>query len=216
MKPVRDMTGFVCNTLTVIRREGTANGQAAWLCHCSCGRERVYSGGNLRMLSARCTCDGGQIRHGMTKEPLYQVWNAMKARCSQENYKSYDRYGGRGITVCQEWVHDFLAFRSWAQLNGWQAGLEIDRIDNDGGYTPENCRCVTSRENCRNKSNNVVLELNGERHTIVEWAEQLGVRKGLIAERLSRLGWSVERALTTPVTSSSKIARCQGANKRAV
>ena len=90
-------------------------------------------------------------KHGLSKDPLYSRWKTMKQRCYNPKCKSYKNYGGRGIQVCQEWKNDFLAFYNWAINNGYQKELEIDRKDNDGNYTPENCRFVTRSKNNKNR-----------------------------------------------------------------
>lgn len=195
-------------TWQVTSRSESKNGVTKWLCKCSCGIERVCSAGNLKSNSVKCICSGGITLHGFTKTPIYQTWQAMKARCFDKKQKLYQRYGGRGISVCQEWKRDFLAFKGWAESSGWEIGLELDRIDNNGNYEPSNCRFVTSQQNCRNKGNNKPITFNGETRLQIEWAEYLGVSKGLLNDRLGKLGWSVEKALTTPKMSFSEAAKC--------
>lgn len=193
MRGFIDITGKKFGTLTVLSRSG-ASYAAKWLCKCDCGVERVYLSTHIRTLSAKCYCSGGKDRIGATKDPLYHIWGGMKMRC---NGKRYINYHGRGITVSPLWAKDFPAFRDWALSAGWAQGLEIDRIDNDSGYSPENCRFVTPSQNCRNKRNNVRLTFNGESRLIVEWSEVLGIPEKTIQNRL-RYGWTHDRTLSTP------------------
>ena len=207
--PLIDMHGIVFGTLTVLTRAASQKGVTKWVCRCLCGVERSYSASNLKNNVARCTCSGGHTFHGLTKTSIYKTWQAMKARCFDEKSRLYHRYGGRGISVHPEWRHEFLTFKNWAESNGWSDGLELDRINNNGNYEPSNCRFVTSKQNCRNKSNNKPITFNGETLLQIEWAERLGVSKGLLNDRLSKLGWSVEKALTTPKMSFSEAAKCK-------
>lgn len=144
---------------------------------------------------------GKPLTHGHTVNGqcprLYKVWAGMKARCGNPRSPAYHRYGGRGIRVCEEW-QDFAVFHAWAIANGYEPGLSIDRTDNDGPYSPENCRWVTAREQSYNTSRNHYLTHNGRRQTVREWARELGMRPNTLLMRL-RIGWPVERALTTPV-----------------
>lgn len=160
----KDMTGQRIGRLTVLYRvENDAQQNAQWMCRCDCGKEKVVRGGSLRQhktLSCGCLHDEKAsermtdmlTKHGLSKTPLYRVWGSMIDRCSRSTCRSFHRYGGRGITVCDEWRDDFAAFYSWAMSNGYRKGLEIDRVDNDGPYAPWNCRWIPSKENCRNTS----------------------------------------------------------------
>lgn len=131
------------------------------------------------------------------RDPLNVLWYHIKERCYNENSKSYKRYGGRGITVCDEWLHDSEAFKRWALSNGYAKGLEIDRIDNNRGYSPDNCRWVTKTQNARNTSKNRYISWNNEIHPLSEWCEILNLNYNTINMRLHR-GWDFEKAVTTP------------------
>lgn len=135
--------------------------------------------------------------HGGTNTRLFKIWGGMKERCAREKHPHFKDYGGRGISVCEEW-QEFANFRSWAISNGYETHLSIDRIDPNGDYEPSNCRWATMKEQQNNKRTNHIVCLNGVEHTITEWAEILGINKTTIKERL-RLGWSDEKALTAPV-----------------
>ena len=129
---------------------------------------------------------------------LYRIWANMRTRCNNPNFTKYADYGGRGITVCKEWG-TFEPFRAWAVLNGYKENLTLDRIDNNGNYCPENCRWATQKEQCNNKRNNHTLTHNGETLTISEWAQRLNVNYFSLHDRITKLGWSAEKALTTPI-----------------
>lgn len=113
--------------------------------------------------------------HGGKKEHLYMVWCTIKQRCLNPNNKQYSYYGGRGITICDEWVNDYSAFREWSTNNGYQKGLQIDRIDNDGNYEPSNCRWVDRKTQSNNKSSNILLSYNGKTQTLQQWSEETGI-----------------------------------------
>jgi hypothetical protein len=129
---------------------------------------------------------------------LYKIYECMKTRCYNHNRKNYDRYGGRGITVCDEWLNNYDAFCDWALSHGYNDKLSIDRINNDGNYEPDNCRWATNMEQARNKSNNIWIEKDGIRQTAKDWCNQLGISYTTFINRLRR-GWDYERALNTPI-----------------
>lgn len=118
----------------------------------------------------------GNPKHGacMRNQRLYDVWLTMLHRCEDEKRERYSDYGGRGIYVCKEW-HDPNVFIDWAESSGYEEGLQIDRIDNDGPYSPDNCRWVTPKENSRNRRNNKYLTLLGVKKTVAEWCEVLPI-----------------------------------------
>ena len=128
-------------------------------------------------------------RFGLTKDDYYSIIYARRRainRCYNSNYEQYHRYGGRGITVCSEWLENQDAFVKWAVDNGWEKGLSLDRIDNDGAYSPGNCRWATNKQQARNKSSCIYLKHNGETKTMIEWCELFGVPHWLANNRWSR------------------------------
>lgn len=137
--------------------------------------------------------------HGESKTRLYRIWATMKERCGNSNAHAYSEYGGRGITVCREWEHDFVAFREWSFAHGYSESLSLDRIDNDKGYSPGNCRWATRSEQQRNKRTTRFATMNGETRPLAEWEEITGIGKRVLWNRLFRYGWSDEKALTTPL-----------------
>lgn len=132
--------------------------------------------------------------HGMSDTPLYRVWRSMRVRCSDPKSKAYEYYGGRGIRVCDEWDSAFEPFMEWSLSSGYEQGLEIDRIDNDGNYCAENCRWVTRTVNANNKTTNILISVGGEEKTIREVVGDSDAMCRLVADRL-RNGWCVEDAL---------------------
>lgn len=141
------------------------------LLQCSCGEYLIAKPSELKRLTD-CGCG---IKH--TEHPLYNVWKGMKARCYNKNHRKYPRYGGRGITVCEEWINDFESFAYWGMDNGYKKGLQIDRIDNNSGYSKDNCRFVTQTENQRNKENTRFIEFQGKVYPRGELAEITGINR---------------------------------------
>lgn len=136
---------------------------------------------------------------------LYVIWINMKGRCFNQSRPDYKYYGGRGITVCEEW-HKPENFAKWANESGYKKGLWLDRIDTNGNYCPENCKWSTPQEQANNRRNNNVLTYCGESHTLAEWARILGVKKSLIKTRVW-YGWSPERVIEQEVERHERKAR---------
>ena len=170
--------------LFVIRRvENSKSGKARWLCICDCDRHVIVSSDRFshsKKMSCGCRNENSEPKYSHTK--LYGIWESIKSRCCNPKVRGYKSYGGRGITVCDEWHKSFLAFRKWALANGYQEGLQIDRIDNNEGYSPSNCRFVTRKEQNRNKRNNVYFD--GK--LLVEIAEMTGIQYDTLRWRLKR------------------------------
>lgn len=207
MKKIVNIVGQKFGRLTVIERvEDSKRGNSRWKCRCDCGNETIVLGYHLTSGNTKsCGCYQKEkaskchSTHGIPiSHPIYCSWHNLKARCLNENDPDYGRYGGRGITISDEWKDNFMAFYTWAITHGWQEGLTIDRIDNNGNYCRENCRWVDMTTQNNNKVNNVWLEFNGEKHTLPEWARTIGVDTETLRKRLSQCGWTVEKALTTP------------------
>lgn len=132
--------------------------------------------------------------HGKRKTRLYRIWTNMKTRCINPNDPHFERYGRRGITVCDEWKNDFKAFYDWSMSNGYADDLTIDRIDNNGNYEPSNCRWVTVKEQNQNKRNVILITYDGETHTVTEWARKLNLGHDTIRQRYHK-GWTPEQCL---------------------
>lgn len=135
---------------------------------------------------------------GTSRSRLKRIWSKMKSRCYSPKVYNYHRYGGRGITVCDEWKDNFQAFYDWAIANGYADDLTIDRIDNDGNYEPNNCRWATMKEQANNKSNNVRITYKGKTQDIKQWSEELGIAYTTLFIRIHN-GWPVEKAFFEPV-----------------
>lgn len=151
-----DLTGRQFGLLTVCRRSKEKAVRVKWLCICQCGNKITVEGQHLRSgATISCGCYHKDElskrikKHGYSETRLYSIWHGMKCRCFTKNHIAYAYYGGRGISICDEWL-DFMKFRKWALLNGYSDNLEIDRIDNALGYEPNNCRWVTHAENMKN------------------------------------------------------------------
>jgi hypothetical protein len=133
-------------------------------------------------------------KHGRSHTTEYRTWERMKKRCYNKNDISYQYYGGRGIAICDRWKYSFIYF--YTDMGNKPEGRELDRIDNDGDYTPENCRWATRRQQANNKSNSRRLTFKGQTFTIAQWARRTEVKEKTIWWRVKN-GWSTERALTT-------------------
>lgn len=186
-----DLTGQRFGRLTVVAECGRRNGSVTWKCQCDCGNVTEARSNHLRRgLIRSCGCLNKEVitKNGQSRTHLYHVWQCIKDRCLNKNYAYWKNYGGRGVTVCEEW-RDFEKFRKWAMENGYREGLTIDRINNDGNYEPSNCRWTDQKTQTRNRRSNVPIEHNGERHCLSEWAEILGVPYARLHSRFRR-GWT--------------------------
>ena len=199
---LKDMSGLRFGRLVVIEQAGNAkHGGALWKCRCDCGSEKIVRGADLRnghTQSCGCIHTEGLVarneKHGGSGSRLHTIWSGMKQRCSDPQAINYPNYGGRGITVCDEWAESFEAFRNWALANGYRDDLTIDRKENDGPYSPENCRWATREEQDGNRRKLYRITHNGETHTVREWSEILGIPADRIRDRFKR-GLPPERVL---------------------
>lgn len=206
-----DLSGKRFGRLTVIERDYSKKTRVYWFCKCDCGNVVSVSGANLGRNVNSCGCLRRETtikrekKHGKRHEKIYGVWCTMKSRCYNKNVKSYKNYGLRGIQMCEYWKNDFETFYNWSMESGYAEGLEIDRIDNNKGYSPDNCRWITKKENMNNTRQNVIVECGGETHTISEWSDISGTKERLISQRLKN-GWSEQDAIygkNSEVTKSS-------------
>lgn len=208
MPKLIDLTGHRYGRLTVLRMAPRVKGRGVeWVCKCDCGKETVVKANSLRQGNTKsCGCLHREIlirrnrKHGRAargnKSRLYGIWSRMRQRCSDPGTEDYERYGGRGITVCEEW-QDFQAFHDWACANGYRDDFSIERIDNDGDYEPDNCKWIPMERQARNKRNNHLVSFQGKTKTLAEWAEETGIDSSLLRYRLKH--WSVEEALNKDI-----------------
>jgi len=170
------------------------------MCNCACGNKfrcRAYTIINGVNKSCGCAKKGVNKTHGLSKGcPLYTVWYNIKRRCYDCKNSQYKYYGGKGIIMCQSWKNDFQIFYDWAIKNGWERGLEIDRINSNKGYNPSNCRCVTDLINQRNKPNIKFIYFEGQKRTLGEWADLLNIPYHRLLYRYNS-GWSKDKILNT-------------------
>lgn len=207
---IKDISGQRFGRLTAIAytgRKTEPGGNSIWLFKCDCGNYVERPNSNVTCVSKVPSC-GCYIReragnlnktHGGRHERLYLVWMDMRRRCYDKKDSNYSNYGGRGITVCEEWK-DYAKFREWAISTGYnkeakRQSCTIDRIDSNDSYTPENCRWADSVIQNNNKKNNIVIEYKGKKQTLPEWSRELGFKYSLVLKRLST-GWDFERAIT--------------------
>ena len=201
----KDLTGKRFGRWVVLKFAYTKNNKSYWLCKCDCGTTKEVAGYSLSSGgSLSCGCYNTEIviqrskTHGMSNSKLYYIYRSMLNRCFSPKVKEYKYYGARGITVCNEWKNDFMSFYKWAMANGYEEGLTIERIDINGNYCPKNCKWIPKKQQNRNKSSNHFVTYQGKTFCLAEWEEKTGIKQPTIRRRL-RYGWSVERALTTPV-----------------
>ena len=194
------LEGQVFGKLSVVEDRGNLEGYRAYRCECSCGEETVVAA--YRLLDDKgprsCGCLQRETvtRHGMEGTRIYDIWQGMRARCRDPKDLSYERYGARGITVCERWYSDFAVF--YADMGDPPTqDHTLERKENDGNYEPGNCRWASRKEQANNTRSNVHLTLNGVTHTAAEWSELTGINAATIRGR-KRSGWSDERTLTEP------------------
>jgi hypothetical protein len=204
----RYLDGKMYGMLTIIG--DTCLSPRKLLVKCICGSEKLVSMGHLRngkIVSCGCKKLNDIIKrnktHGLSKHPLYKVWKGIKGRCYDCKNISYKYYGLKGIKMCKEWLEDFKSFYNWAISSGWEKRMQIDRRDYKGDYEPNNCRIVTPEYNNRNKSDNRILEFNGEKMCVSEWAKKVGISRSLISDRINKLNWSVEDSLTKKIKKNA-------------
>ena len=201
----QDITGQRFGRLLVLRQsERTASSRhIRWTCRCDCGSEAEIVGTDLRRGRVQsCGCLRADrtrevvATHGRSSTREYRIWLGMRRRCNNPRFPKYEYYGGRGIRVCDRWANSFEAFL--ADMGDAPPGTSIDRIDSNGNYEPTNCRLASSDTQARNRRGVRLISLRGETHSISEWAEVVGVHKGVISARI-RSGWPLEEAVFAPL-----------------
>lgn len=209
-----DITGMTFGRLTAIECVGSKNNRAQWLLQCSCGNMIIANGKDVRSGNTKsCGCQKKESAvttpyiDGRSSERLNRVWYGMMARCYNPNTNSYKNYGGRGISICDEW-HDYAKFRTWALENGYNPDAEfgectIDRINNDGNYEPQNCRFVDSKVQAKNKRKG---KKPSQRKPVIQF-------NILTGEKVERFESITDAAEKTGADASSIVSCCKGKSK---
>lgn len=198
-------TGHVFGRFTVLEHYKIVNKKSFVEVQCQCGSPVIFV--RIDHLKKGTSQSCGCLRveatktHGCWGKPLFKVWAAMVRRCTNPKDSKYHRYGGRGIQVCERWLdaNNFIA----DMTAGYEQGLQIDRKDNDGNYEPANCHWTTRAQQARNYSRNVVLEHDGKRMCVVDWADVVGISAKVLYGRVAA-GWSPNDVLTKPVNCAVK------------
>lgn len=207
MPKLVDLTGRRFGRLVVIKRvDNDKCNKVRWLCQCDCEKEIIVIGGHLKSGNTKsCGCLQKEkvTKHGHYKDEIYRAWQDMKDRCTNPNNKHYRDYGGRGITVCKEWMDSPENFIK-DMGEKWRPGLTIERTRNWEGYYLGNCKWVTIQQQQRNKRNNLYVPYKGKNRLLIELCEEHNMPRGVVWNRIYKLGWSIEEALTTPVRKYKK------------
>ena len=207
-----ELIGKKFGMLTIVSFAGRdRHGTKLWNCVCDCGNRKknpVRLSELKRGTTRSCGCvmhetnKGKNSTHGMTGSRIHNEYKSMMNRCYCKSGHGWKNYGGRCITVCDEWRGHFIVFYEWAMNNGYADNLSLDRIDVNGNYSPQNCRWATAKQQSNNKRTNRMVESGGIVHTVTEWSEILGINKSTIRGRLDR-GWSNDEILL-PVFEKGK------------
>lgn len=166
-------------------------------CKCVCGEvvDRLLVLITSTKHNHNCGCKNS--RHKASNTPIHRMWGNMKKRCFNQNASGYKYYGGRGILVCAEWENSFDTFFSWALTNGYKDGLQIDRIDTGGNYSPNNCRFVTREVNMNNRTNNIPIQIDGETLSLADACRKFNVyhKYAIVRQRMKTQKWGFEKAI---------------------
>ena len=209
MPPLLDLSGQRYGRLTVVQpTDRRSTGSVIFECRCDCGRTSFASGGNLRggkVRSCGCSKVESLYRHGLSRHPSYHAWHSLVARCTDRDHPQWADYGGRGIRVCDEWSGEFGIVQFVADMGVKPQGTSLDRIDNDGPYSKDNCRWATVHQQQSNTRSNVNITFQGKTQILSEWARELGIAPDTLAWRL-KSGRPLDKILTStkPIPRASK------------
>lgn len=209
------MQGQKFGRLTLLKEIPACKGRS-WECICDCGNKLKVKESSIRAGSIKsCGCLAkyyksiGNVIHNLCYTRLNKIYQGMKNRCYLKTSTSYNRYGGRGITICEEWLgeHGFINFYNWATENGYKDNLTIDRIDNKGNYSPENCRWVTLLEQQNNTRLNRWFEYKGEKLTLSQITRKYNINISTFCHRLRRYNGDVDRCINEPIRKEMSRAK---------
>lgn len=196
----KDLTGQKFGRLTVIGLKESHTRKKYWICQCECGNIKTVRSDSLQSGAIRsCGClKKEQDKKNLTKHyshmqsgtRIYNIWQGMKSRCYNIHDPRYHRYGGRGIIICEQWLNDFNSFYDWSMHNGYSDILTIDRIDNEKGYDPDNCRWVDLKTQSRNRDSNIKITIGNATKTLMEWCEIFELDYKAIHARYTRNGYT--------------------------
>lgn len=213
---MQDLTGLKFSRLKVLsfdnKKPRTNKGyRYFWLCKCDCGNIISVDADKLKSKhtqSCGCYCREKTTimnkTHGLSDTRLYKIYHSMKKRCYNEKSNSYFRYGAVGITICDNWLESFENFYNWANSNGYNDKLSIDRINNNMGYCPDNCRWVSIKQQQNNKKNNLTITYNNKTQSLTDWCNELNLDYFTINQRIRKLKWDINKAFTQPVKERIK------------
>lgn len=204
--PIKDYIGNKYGYVEILEKtDKRKRGYIVYKCKCyNCGKivektlEHLQTRKNKGYNNMTCGCFDKHYnnfyKNGLSNTRLRHIYDNMKSRCYNKNNKSYKYYGGKNVTICDEWLKDFEFFYNWAINNGYQENLTIDRIDTNGNYEPNNCRWVNFREQISNRTNTIKLKYKNQIKPLSEWAKEYNIEISTLRTRISR-GWCIERAL---------------------
>lgn len=204
-----NMEGKRFGRLVGLSRAGSNHrGAAAWLFRCDCGKTKVIAGKDVRSggtVSCGCYRDENSgycnAKYDEKTKALVRVWSGMKRRCLNKNSTAWERYGGRGIKICERWINSLENFAK--DMGPRPPGTSLDRINNDGDYCKENCRWATFLQQNNNRQSSRFINFLGKTKTISEWERETGVRAQRITKRLA-LGWDESRAISQPARTYTR------------
>lgn len=213
-KNIKDLSGSRFGKLLVIGIDEdrvTGGRKTYWVCKCDCGKEKSIRSDSLTSKRLPKTESCGCLRlekskvnlkknhsHKSSKTRLYHTWQGMKSRCYLKNSGCYERYGGRGIIVCEDWKNDFSTFKQWALSSGYNDNLTIERIDFNGNYEPSNCTWIPLPEQSNNRRSSIFIEYQGQTMNLKQWSDKLGIKYGTLNSRYKR-GYRELKDLFAPV-----------------
>lgn len=213
----KEMIGLRFGRLVVVSEAARRGKAIYWRCACDCGAVTEVYGGTLRNgRSQSCGCLNAELAksrrttHGKSRSTEHSIWCGMRQRCNDDQHPSYPAYGGRGIQVCARWNASFENFL--ADMGERPAGMQIDRINNDGNYEPGNCEWATPKEQANNRRSCLNFTLHGRTQTLMQWCEEYGIGYHVAIKRIKQLGWPFEKAITTkPAVKARKSSQPQAA-----